>query len=80
MENLAIQILIGALLGVFLGNLRSRHIATDLFLLGIWVVLCIMNPSYLLGAAIGGYLLGWGWRCHRLSRADNSENTNEDNS
>ena len=65
MESQLIMALLFGALGIFLGSMRSRHISSDLMLLGIWGVFFVLNPTYVMGAAIGGYLVGWGARCLR---------------
>lgn len=65
MESQLIMALLFGALGIFLGSMRSRHISSDLLLLGIWGVFFVLNPTYVMGAAIGGYLVGWGGRCLR---------------
>ena len=79
--NSAIMAVLFALLGLWLGNLRSRALASDLFILGLWGILFVLNPTLTLGAAIGGYLVGWGVRYARLKGAspeDPSEDPSED--
>ncbi|MBI1272386.1 hypothetical protein GC174_18325 [bacterium] len=65
MESQLIMALLFGALGIFLGSMRSRHIFSDLVVLAIWAVIFLLNPTYFMGAAIGGYLVGWGGRCLR---------------
>ncbi len=43
-SQLIMAVLFGAL-GIFLGSMRSRHISSDLMLLGIWGVFFVLNPT-----------------------------------
>lgn len=73
-QSILMIVLFGAL-GVFLGSMRSRHITSDLLVLGVWAVFFIINPSAAMGVAIGGYLVGWAVRCLRakMNQGDKPE-------
>lgn len=65
MDPQMIYIILFGALGLFFGSMRSRSIQSDLFVLGIWAIFFIINPTVAMGCAIGGYLVGWGFRCLR---------------
>lgn len=75
--NIIYIILFGAL-GVFLGTMRSRSVYSDLFVLGIWVAFFLFNPTAAMACAIGGYLVGWGYRFMKERSAGSKDDDGQD--